>query len=277
LRHNGCAKNGELIYVSLTASPVRDATGKIVGASRIGRDITARKQAEAEKERTTYLLNERIKERRTLYDARQALRDDRPVNEALQEIVDIMPKGWQYPEVSAARIIYGDLEFRTMNFNESRFSQNACFETPDGLPVMLELVYLEDKPHEFEGPFLAEERDLINMLAEMIRIYLTRKQEADALRKSEANLNATINNTTFFIWSINRKYELKNINKPFSNYIRHRYGIEVQEGQSIIDIYRDGAQLEEFSSAWLSHYRKAMEGESFVLEEEYSGGISNLR
>jgi PAS domain S-box-containing protein len=264
-------KNGELIYVSLTASPVRDATGKIVGASRIGRDITARKQAEAEKERTTFLLNERVKERRTLYDARQALRDDHPINEALQEIVDIMPKGWQYPEVSAARIIYGDLEFRTMNFNESRFSQNACFETPDGLPVMLELVYLEDKPHEFEGPFLAEERDLINMLAEMIRIYLTRKQEADALRKSEANLNATINNTTFFIWSINRKYELKNINKPFWNYIRHRYGIEVQEGQSIIDIYRDGAQLEEFSSAWLGHYRKAMEGESFVLEEEYSG------
>ena len=41
----------------------------------------------------------------------------------------------------------------------------------------------------------------------MIRIYLTRKQEADALRRSEANLNATINNTTFFIWSINRKYQ----------------------------------------------------------------------
>jgi PAS domain S-box-containing protein len=264
-------KNGELIYVSLTASPVLDSDGKIVGASRIARDITFRKLVEEEKERTSYLLNERIKELRTLYNTCQIIQDDRPINKALQEIVDIMPSGWQYPDVSAARICYGDLEFRTPNFKESPFSQKACFETPDGLPVVLELVYLEEKPEEFEGPFLAEERDLINMLAEMIRIYLTRKQEADALRKSEANLNATINNTTFFIWSINRKYELKNINKPFWNYIRNRYGIEVQEGQSIIDIYRDGAQLEEFSSAWLSHYRKAMEGESFVLEEEYSG------
>ncbi|HEX6891616.1 MAG TPA: histidine kinase [Chryseolinea sp.] len=264
-------KNGELIYVSLTASPVRDGTGKIVGASRIARDITARKRAEQEKERTSYLLNERIKELRTLYDSHQTLQDDRPINEALQEIVDIMPKGWQYPAVSAARIIYGDIEFRTANFHESPFSQRARIETPDSIPVVLELVYLEEKPQEFEGPFLAEERDLINMLAEMIRIYLTRKQEADALRNSEANLNATINNTTFFIWSINRKYELKNINQPFRNYIRDKFGIEVHEGQSITDIYRDGVQIEEFSSAWLSYYRKAMEGESFVVEEEYAG------
>lgn len=264
-------KNGELIYVSLTASPVRDSAGKIIGASRIAHDVTARKRTEQEKERTSYLLNERIKELRTLYDSRQALRDDRPVNEALQEIVDLMPKGWQYPAVSAARIIYGNIEFRTSNFHESSFSQKAGFETPDGLSVVLELVYLEERPHEFEGPFLTEERDLINMLAEMIRIYLTRKQEADALRNSEANLNATINNTTFFIWSINRKYELKNINQPFKTYIRDKFGIEVHEGQPITNIYRDGVQIEEFSSAWLGYYRRAMEGESFEVEEEYSG------
>ena len=263
-------KNGEVIYISLTASPVRDGTG-VIGVSRIARDITARKRAEEEKERTRYLLNERIKELRTLYNTYQILQDNRPVNQALQEIVDIMPDGWQYPEVSAARISYGELEFRTGNFSESQYSQKACIETPDDLPVVLELVYLEEKPLDFEGPFLKEERDLINMMAELIRIYLARKQEADALRNSEANLNATINNTTFFIWSINRKYELKNINQPFKNYIRDKFGVEVQEGQSITDIYRDGVQIEEFSSEWLGHYRKAMEGESFVLEEEYSG------
>lgn len=33
-------KGGEMIHVSLTVSPIRDATGKIVGASKIARDIT---------------------------------------------------------------------------------------------------------------------------------------------------------------------------------------------------------------------------------------------
>ncbi|HEX9047083.1 MAG TPA: PAS domain S-box protein, partial [Verrucomicrobiae bacterium] len=41
-------KSGRLLEMSLTVSPVRDARGKIVGASKIGRDITERKRAERE-------------------------------------------------------------------------------------------------------------------------------------------------------------------------------------------------------------------------------------
>jgi len=37
-------KNGSLIFVSLTVSPVKDANGKIVGASKIARDITEQKK-----------------------------------------------------------------------------------------------------------------------------------------------------------------------------------------------------------------------------------------
>jgi PAS domain S-box-containing protein len=39
-------KDGSLIDVSLTVSPIRDPLGRIVGASKIARDITAQKQAE---------------------------------------------------------------------------------------------------------------------------------------------------------------------------------------------------------------------------------------
>jgi PAS domain S-box-containing protein len=41
-------KDGSLIDISLTASPVRDASGTIVGASTIARDITERKRSEAQ-------------------------------------------------------------------------------------------------------------------------------------------------------------------------------------------------------------------------------------
>ncbi|MGH7283682.1 MAG: PAS domain-containing protein [Polyangiaceae bacterium] len=41
-------KNGELVEVSVTSSPVVDASGKLVGASKVARDITARKCAERE-------------------------------------------------------------------------------------------------------------------------------------------------------------------------------------------------------------------------------------
>ncbi|MEY4918106.1 MAG: hypothetical protein RL616_2019 [Verrucomicrobiota bacterium] len=48
-------KDGRLIQVSVTSSPIKDATGKIVGASKVVRDITARKQAEATQRRVEVL------------------------------------------------------------------------------------------------------------------------------------------------------------------------------------------------------------------------------
>jgi PAS domain S-box-containing protein len=46
-----CTKDGRIIDVSLSVSPIRNADGKIVGASKIARDITERKRAEEEQER----------------------------------------------------------------------------------------------------------------------------------------------------------------------------------------------------------------------------------
>ena len=56
-------KDGRLIDVSLTISPVKDAKGKIVGVSKIARDITKQKKAErllAEQARLLDLSNEAI-------------------------------------------------------------------------------------------------------------------------------------------------------------------------------------------------------------------------
>jgi PAS domain S-box-containing protein/excisionase family DNA binding protein len=43
-------KNGEIVEISLTVSPVRDSTGKIVGASAIARDISERRSLEQERD-----------------------------------------------------------------------------------------------------------------------------------------------------------------------------------------------------------------------------------
>src|SRR5262249_17153226 len=45
------AKDGRILDVSLSVAPTRDADGQIIGASKVARDITARKRAEEERER----------------------------------------------------------------------------------------------------------------------------------------------------------------------------------------------------------------------------------
>ena len=49
-------KDGREVDVSLTVSPIIDVAGRIVGASAIARDITGRKQAEAEMQRLNLVL-----------------------------------------------------------------------------------------------------------------------------------------------------------------------------------------------------------------------------
>jgi len=65
-----CRKNGSLVDISLSVSPLKDATGTVVGASKIARDITENvrirkqlEQARSELDANTAELERRIKER----------------------------------------------------------------------------------------------------------------------------------------------------------------------------------------------------------------------
>src|SRR5262249_33882071 len=51
-------KDGSLLPISLTISPIRGPDGVVIGASKIARDITERKQAEAERARLLSLAQE---------------------------------------------------------------------------------------------------------------------------------------------------------------------------------------------------------------------------
>jgi len=59
-------KDGSLIDISLSVSPVRNAEGAIIGASKIARDITGRKRAEEQRSLLMREMNHRIKNLFTL-------------------------------------------------------------------------------------------------------------------------------------------------------------------------------------------------------------------
>ena len=55
------AKNGRRVDISLTVSPLRDKSGTVIGASKVGRDVSERKQAEKLQRLLVDELNHRIK------------------------------------------------------------------------------------------------------------------------------------------------------------------------------------------------------------------------
>ncbi|MEA3191200.1 MAG: hypothetical protein QOD77_1782 [Thermoplasmata archaeon] len=62
-------KDGRLIDVSVTVSPIRDATGRVVAASKVARDITHRKRAEEALRHSNERLRQLDDERREMLNA----------------------------------------------------------------------------------------------------------------------------------------------------------------------------------------------------------------
>jgi PAS domain S-box-containing protein len=52
-----CRKDGSIISISLTVSPLKDSSGKIIGISKIARDITARKKLQEVQTRMSDIIN----------------------------------------------------------------------------------------------------------------------------------------------------------------------------------------------------------------------------
>jgi PAS domain S-box-containing protein len=78
-------KDGRRLDISLTVSPVRDQSGRIIGASKIARDITSVKQAEAERIR---LLQENAKMMETLNNVGAIVASDLDRTKVLQAVTD---------------------------------------------------------------------------------------------------------------------------------------------------------------------------------------------
>jgi len=148
-------------------------------------DITERKQVEEDKRQLIHDLGERVKELMALHQTARILQDEtKNLPQLLQEIVVLLPSAWQYSEVTAARICFGELEFKTKGFAPSQWSQKVEFSGGD-LKGEIEVVYLEQKPPADIGPFSHEEESLINSLAEMIGSALNRRYAQRALQESE--------------------------------------------------------------------------------------------
>jgi PAS domain S-box-containing protein len=264
-------KDGNIIWVSINVSVIKDPEGVPLYLVSQIENISDKKNAEFEKERARYQLNERIKELTTLYRTSQILQsEDISIPAVMQGIVSILPPGWQYPEICEARITLDDQEYKTSDYKPSPYSQRAEFKTPHGTIGVIEVLYTEQRPAEIEGPFLAEERNLINMLAEMLRVYLTRKHDVEALKESDANLNATINNTEILIWSVDRNFKILTFNKPFFDYIKNTYSKEMKVGQRIFSD-NDLSEHLILRSQWEQIYLRALSGEIISLEENRHG------
>jgi len=132
-------------------------------------------------------LRERVKELTCLYSiARLAAQHDLSTKEILQCIVKVLPPAWLYPEIAHARITLNGAFFPTPGFREGRYQQRADILINGKNWGSVEVVYGEERPELDEGPFLREERALLDTIAkEITNILIGRQAEQDKLNLEE--------------------------------------------------------------------------------------------
>ena len=124
---------------------------------------------ETEPEKVGLALRERIKELNCLYGISQlADRHSDSIDALLQNLVNFLPLSWQYPDITCSRIIFKDETYKSKGFKVTKWrqaSQILLYNEPAG---EVAIFYLEERPASDEGPFLKEERALLDAVAERI-------------------------------------------------------------------------------------------------------------
>ena len=140
-------------------------------AERIGKIFKRIKQE--------YLLKERVKELGCFYEMSKLVEiHGNSIEKILHGVVDLLRVSWQYTDITCARIVLEDKEFMTDNFKSSIWKQTSDITISGRKIGVVEVYYLNQMPTIYEGPFLKEERQLIDAIAERIgKIFKRIKQE----------------------------------------------------------------------------------------------------
>jgi len=133
-------------------------------------------------------LKERVKELDCLYGLTNIVKNKNlSIDKALQKIITLIPPAWQYPNITCARIIIDNKEYKTNNFKETKWSQVSNIILDDKKIGVLEVYYLEEKPQLDEGPFLIEERRLIDAISDLLGKYIGESRIKEALTESKTS------------------------------------------------------------------------------------------
>ncbi|MBN1118593.1 MAG: hypothetical protein JXA77_15385 [Bacteroidales bacterium] len=148
---------------------------------------------------------ERLKELKGISQTTEILKKGYKLEQLLQEICNFLPEAWQYPEQTVVRITYNNTVFlSSTEFNETPWFQKQTFETSDNKQGSIEVFYLKEFEQADEGPFLKEERSLLDNLAALISNSVSNK-----------NLNELLSGNT------ERLKELRELN--LTNTILHEH------------------------------------------------------
>ncbi|MBN1690685.1 MAG: HD-GYP domain-containing protein [Dehalococcoidia bacterium] len=112
-----------------------------------------------------------------------------------QDVVNLIPDGFQYPDIACARLIIDDNAYATPNWRETPHMITSTITGQGRETGRLEVCYLEARTESAEGLFLPEEHSLLAAICERLGKTITRYTAQQNLLQSYEVLNKTFDDT----------------------------------------------------------------------------------
>jgi putative nucleotidyltransferase with HDIG domain len=162
-----------------------------------------RKIIENSLKKKTVDLSEKVKELRLLFDISSiTITHGIGFEDVLKKVIDIIPCGFQYPEMICLKIIYGQREYTSKNFRKTVNKIAATIQINSIKIGELEVYYLENTVNGAKVEFSGEEKELIVIIAERLGETYHRIYAEENFEKSNIKLKKTLSQTINTLASI---------------------------------------------------------------------------
>ncbi len=189
----GIHKSGKKIPCEFSSVVFENIDGETLSTVMMV-DITERKYYQANLLSSNAKLKERIREQKCIYAISQLDEQKLSVESLLRKAVDIIPSGFQHPEIAQVSITWKEQLYQTENYREQSQQLKEKSHRLKDWPFVVEVSYREKKPQADENSFLEEERSLLTSIKDQLAIKIEKILQKKELDQRNAYIDATINN-----------------------------------------------------------------------------------
>lgn len=207
---------------------------------------------ESPQEDSLHSLKERAKELNCLYQVDELLNNSRlPISDMLKAIAQVIPSGWQYPELCEVRIVYENRSYQTAQFATSPCQLTSIIKADDKPVGLIEVVYTREVPQCPEGYFLEKEHKLIRTIADRIGQTILHRRIKEVLLDWEQPRHGVnergIGQDWLVIIDLLRRTDPEMLLYVCRKMVNHMFWSGISEAQDL---------LHDFSPGWQASYQR---------------------
>ncbi|OOG23690.1 hypothetical protein B1C78_10410 [Thioalkalivibrio denitrificans] len=173
--------DGSVRMILDRAFPIHDDRGQVYRIAGVAVDVTHMRQMEVD-------LRERVKELRTLYRILELTADaTRTTYEVCEEVANMLPAGFTWPEHAVARVVIGSEEWRSPCWETPTFKIMSTIRHDGTDEGFIEVGYtrLPAEAQPQSDPFLPEEQPLLDGVAGHLSRMLHTRRMIHTLNQSD--------------------------------------------------------------------------------------------